>query len=89
VGLAMEGAGIFYGHLVYFVAIWYILWLFGIFCGHLVYFVANWYILWLFGIHSPVLVFCTKKNLATLMYAPDLPVNACKTIRPQNLDYKF
>jgi hypothetical protein len=38
-GLAMEDDGIpillpfglFYGHFVYFVAIWYILWLFGIF----------------------------------------------------------
>jgi hypothetical protein len=29
-GLAMEDAGIFYSHLVYFTAIWYILWLFGI-----------------------------------------------------------
>jgi hypothetical protein len=28
-GLAMEDVGIFYGHLVYFVAIWCILWLFG------------------------------------------------------------
>jgi hypothetical protein len=28
-GLAMEDVGIFYGHLVYLVAIWYILWLFG------------------------------------------------------------
>jgi hypothetical protein len=26
------------------------------------------YILWLFGIFSPFLVYCTKKNLATLMY---------------------
>jgi hypothetical protein len=38
----------------------------GIFYGHLVYFVAIWYILCLFGINFPVLVFCTKKNLATL-----------------------
>jgi hypothetical protein len=30
--------GIFYGHLVYFMAIWYILWPFGIFYGPLVYF---------------------------------------------------
>jgi hypothetical protein len=29
------------------------------FCGHLVYFVVIWYI-------SPILVSCTKKNLATL-----------------------
>jgi hypothetical protein len=32
-----------FGHLAYFVAIWYILWQFGIFCGNLVYFVAIWY----------------------------------------------
>jgi hypothetical protein len=29
--------GLFYDYLVYFVAIWYILWPFGIFCGHLAY----------------------------------------------------
>jgi hypothetical protein len=45
--------------LVYFMAIWYILWPFGIFYGHLLYFMAIWYILWPFGIfcdrliHSP------------------------------------
>jgi hypothetical protein len=45
--------GIFYcnlviccGHLVFDVAIWYMLWPFGICCGHLVYVVAIWYILW-------------------------------------------
>jgi hypothetical protein len=42
--------------LVYFIAIWYILWPFGIFCGHLVYFVAIWYILWPFGIFCGHLV---------------------------------
>jgi hypothetical protein len=45
-GMAMEAVGIFYGHLVYFVAVWNIFWSFSIF--------------------SPVLVCCTKKNLATL-----------------------
>jgi hypothetical protein len=30
-GLAIEGVGKLYGHLVYFVAIWYISWLFGMF----------------------------------------------------------
>jgi hypothetical protein len=45
-GLGMEKYVIFYGRLVYFVAIWYILWPFGIFCGHLVYFLAIWYIFW-------------------------------------------
>jgi ABC-type spermidine/putrescine transport system permease subunit II len=34
----MEDVGIFYGHLVYFTAIWYTLWTYGIFCGNLVYF---------------------------------------------------
>jgi hypothetical protein len=47
----MENLGKFYDHLVYFTAIGNILLPFGIFCGHLV----------------PVLVSCTKKNLATLL----------------------
>jgi hypothetical protein len=34
-GLAMEDVGIFYDHLVYFTAIWYIMWPFGIFYGYL------------------------------------------------------
>jgi hypothetical protein len=34
----MENVGIFYGHLVYFMVIWYILRPFGTFHGHLVYF---------------------------------------------------
>jgi hypothetical protein len=33
----MEEVGVFYGHLVYITAIWYILWLFGMFIGYLVY----------------------------------------------------
>jgi hypothetical protein len=52
----------FYGHLEYFTAIlniftaiWYILWSSGIFCSHMV----NIF---------PVLVRCTKKNLATLIF---------------------
>jgi hypothetical protein len=49
----MEDVGIFYGHLVYFTAIWYILRIF-------------WYILWLFGIFLANLVCLPKKNLATL-----------------------
>jgi hypothetical protein len=55
-GLAMGNLGIFYDHSVYFSAIGNILW-------------PIWYILWSFGIFFPDLVFCTKKNLATL--APD------------------
>jgi hypothetical protein len=39
-GLAMEDAGIFYGHLVNIPTMWYILCLFGIFCVHLVYFLC-------------------------------------------------
>jgi hypothetical protein len=34
----MEDVGIFYGHLVYFVVMWYILLSLGKFCGYLVYF---------------------------------------------------
>jgi hypothetical protein len=34
----MEDVGIFYGHLVYFTSIWYILWPSGICYGHLEYF---------------------------------------------------
>jgi hypothetical protein len=50
---------------------WYIICPFGQFYNHLVYFsnmyaVASWYILWSSAIFSPVLVCCTKKNLANL-----------------------
>jgi hypothetical protein len=50
----MEDVGIFYGHLVY---VFY--GQIGKFNGHLVQFVVIWYIF-------PILVCCTKKNLATL-----------------------
>jgi hypothetical protein len=42
--------------------IWFILWPFGIFYGHLVYvyLLVNWHIF-------HVLVYCAKKNLATLL----------------------
>jgi hypothetical protein len=46
---------------------WYILRPFGLFYSHLKYFMASWYILWSLGIFLPVLVFCTKKNLGTLL----------------------
>jgi hypothetical protein len=41
-------------------------WPFGIFYGHLRYFITIWCILCSFGTFFPVLVSCTKKNLATL-----------------------
>jgi hypothetical protein len=53
-GLAMKDVGIFYKHLVHFTVFRYILLTFGTVRGNLVHF-------------SPVLVFCTKKNLATLL----------------------
>jgi hypothetical protein len=53
--LAMKDEGKCYGHLVYFTAISYILWRFGNYVG-----MSFWYII-------PVLVCCTKKNLATLV----------------------
>jgi hypothetical protein len=49
----MENLGIFYGHLLYLKPL-------EICYGHLVYFAVIWYIF------LPVLVICTKKNLATL-----------------------
>jgi hypothetical protein len=39
----------------------------GIFYVHFVNFPATWHILWLLGTFLPVLVCCTKKNLATLV----------------------
>jgi hypothetical protein len=35
--------------------------------NQLVYFMAIWYYMWSFGLFSPVLVCCTKKNLASLL----------------------
>jgi hypothetical protein len=49
----MKDVGIFYGHLVYFKAILYILWQLGKIGGYLP------------SIFFPVLVCCTKKNVAT------------------------
>jgi hypothetical protein len=53
-GLRLEDVEIFYGHLEYFRAIWYILWPFGKV-------VVIWYVYF-----TPVLAYCVKKNLATL-----------------------
>jgi hypothetical protein len=53
-GLAIKYVDTFYGHLVYFTAIWYILRPFGIFGCHLLFLVAIWFV-WLpfglFGCH--------------------------------------
>jgi hypothetical protein len=38
----------------------------GILYGHLEYITGILYVLWPFGIFSPALVYCVKKNLATL-----------------------
>jgi hypothetical protein len=43
-GLAIEDVGLFYGHLAYFTAIWYILWQFGILHGHVVNISPSWYV---------------------------------------------
>jgi hypothetical protein len=58
-GLAMKDVDKFYILLVYFTAISLILWQFGVFCGHFV------VILQIF----PILVCCTKKKLATLVFS--------------------
>jgi hypothetical protein len=65
----MEDVGIFYGDLLYFTAIWYILRPFVIFYGHLLFFYGHLVYFWRFGIFFPVLVCCTETNLATLISA--------------------
>jgi hypothetical protein len=47
--------------LIYFMVMWNISWTFGIFYDNQVHLVFIWYIF-------PVLVLCTKKNLATLIW---------------------
>jgi hypothetical protein len=66
----MKDVGLFYCHLVYFVTNSYILWQFDIFYGNLVYLLAFGIFYWHFVVIwyiFPVLVRCTKKNLATLV----------------------
>jgi hypothetical protein len=46
---------------------WYFLRPLCLFYGQIVYFMAIWYIMWSFGIFFPVWVYCTEKNLATLI----------------------
>jgi hypothetical protein len=50
-----------------------LLWKILVYFYHSVYFKAIWNILWQFGIFFPVLVFWTKKNLATLLQMPVFP----------------
>jgi hypothetical protein len=50
----MENVALFYGHLEYITAIWY---LYGL-----------WVVLWLFGIFYTFLVYCIKTHPATLLY---------------------
>jgi hypothetical protein len=54
--------------LIYFIAVWSILRPFGICCGHLVYSLVIWYTF-------PVLVYCTNKNLATVVGSPSFWMN--------------
>jgi hypothetical protein len=62
----LQPISVFYNQLVYFTTHWCILQPIGVFYNHLVYFTTIWYILWCI---FPVLVCCTKKNLATLVHA--------------------
>jgi hypothetical protein len=63
--LTMKDVDLFYGHLIYFTANWYTCY------DHLAYFVVIWYIF-------PVLVCCTKKNLATLDKSETVIPNSSK-----------
>jgi hypothetical protein len=58
----MKDVGKFCGYLVYFYCHFVYITVYGIFYGHLVYFVV------ILVYNIPVLVCCTKKNLATLKY---------------------
>jgi hypothetical protein len=64
--LVMENVVIFSGHLEYFLTIWYIKWANGNFV-HM--YEVIWYIF-------SVLVYCTKKNLATLINISENAENA-------------
>jgi hypothetical protein len=61
----MEDVGILNGHLVYYMAIWHIL-------RFLVYLKVIWYIL-------PVLVSCSKKNMATMLKSRPNLEQICRT----------
>jgi hypothetical protein len=60
----------------YFMSVWNILWTFGIFYDHLVHFVLTFCVNL---VHFfPVLVLCTKKNLATMTSISKLMANVNK-----------
>jgi hypothetical protein len=79
-GLGMDNVGIFYCHLVYFIAIWYIL-PFGIFYCHLIYFIAFWYILLPFGM-------LYQEKLATLLSREGLKISFVCTLSCVPYPYK-
>jgi hypothetical protein len=64
---------------VYFMDIWSILQLLDIFYGHLVYLVLIRYIF-------PSLVYCTKKNLATLPASMIITINCIMTLVGRNTE---
>jgi hypothetical protein len=66
---------------------WYILWSFGIVYGHLRCFVSIGYILCSFGTFFPVLVSCTKKNLATLARWTDRRAMSARDIHIYALNF--
>jgi hypothetical protein len=77
-GLGMVNACIFFDHLEYFMAIWYILLPFGIFYDLLVYFMTSWYILWPFETLLVCFWYVVPKNLAT-MYGKEIRTSMTST----------
>jgi hypothetical protein len=72
----MKDVGIFYGLLVYFTAIKYILWTFGRFYGYVVDFSTCWYRC------------CTDKNLASLVVGESVSIDSresCSSISSSHL----
>jgi hypothetical protein len=81
-GLAMEDVGIFYVHLVNFLANWHFWWQFGTFCHLLVHFYPFWYLvprkIWqpcLSLGFSESLVFCRKCRRFLARAPPAAPVS--------------
>jgi hypothetical protein len=71
----MEDFGMFYGHLVYCTAIWYILWSFGIFYGYLVY-ISHFGMLYVpRKSGNPVQIMPTAKSLWSGAYSTGLTVS--------------
>jgi hypothetical protein len=70
----MEGVGRFYGHLICFTAVCYILWPLGIFCGNLVEFMVIWLHFFPFWYVAPVKIWQPWRALCPPVQVKQLTV---------------